>query len=394
MPGTAGHRRFGSVRRRDSGRYQVRYTGPDGRLRSAPQTFARKSEAERYLSLLEAQLARGEWIDPERGKVTVQDYAERWITERPNLRPRTIDLYRWLLRKHVTPYIGAVPIGKLDTPMVRDWRTQLLSAGVSPTMAAKAYRLLRAVLWTAVKEDELIRRNPCRIKGADQEHPAERPVLSVAQVLQLADRMPPRYRALVLLAAFACLRWGEVAGLQRQDIDTRAGTVRVRQALIERRGEGLSLGPPKSRAGLRTVTIPAAVLPAIREHLKSYVDDAPDAQVFAAASGGLLWRGNFNKLVKWSEATTAIGVPSLHFHDLRHAGNTFAAKTKASLRDLMARMGHDSTAAAVIYQHATAEADKGIADAVSAAIDAARDGEQDADEDDDDGCAGVSVRAS
>jgi Phage integrase, N-terminal SAM-like domain len=120
---------------------------------------------------VETQIARREWTDPERAKVLLQDYAERWISQRPKLRPRTVHLYRWLLGKHVTPYLGRVPLGRLDTPMVREWRATLLAVGVSPTMAAKAYRLLRAVLMTAVKEDEILTKNPCRIPGADQETP-------------------------------------------------------------------------------------------------------------------------------------------------------------------------------------------------------------------------------
>lgn len=66
-------------------------------------------------------------------------------------------MYSWLLAKHIAPYLGGVPIGKLSTPMVRKWRADLLSRGVSVSMAAKAYRLLRAVLTTAVEEDKLCR---------------------------------------------------------------------------------------------------------------------------------------------------------------------------------------------------------------------------------------------
>jgi len=398
---TTGRRRFGSIRKRQSGRWQARYPGPDGLNRTAPGTFPRKSDAERYLALIEAQMMRGEWIDPDRGKVSVKDYAERWIEQRPNLRPSTVQLYRWTLGKHIAPYLGAVPIGKLDTPMIREWRTKLLAGGVSPTMAAKAYRLLRAVLMTAVNEDELIRRNPCRIPGADQEHAAERPVLTVPQVFALAGQMPDRYRALILLTTFASLRWGEVVGLRRRDIDTAAGTVRIRRALIEHRGTGLTFGPPKSRAGLRAISIPSAVLPTIHEHLALYVADDPEAIVFAGPNGGPIWRGNFNKLVRWSDAVRAIGVPGLHFHDLRHTGNMLAARTKSSLRDLMARMGHDSTSAAIIYQHATAEADREIAAAVSDAIESAEedradegDGPDGGGDEGDDGAGGVLARVS
>ncbi|MEU5939034.1 tyrosine-type recombinase/integrase [Micromonospora sp. NPDC047548] len=373
MANKDGHRRFGSIRKRESGRYQARYPGPDGKIRSAPETFARKAEAERYLSLIEAQMARGEWIDPDRGKIRLQDYAERWITERPNLRPRTVHLYRWTLGKHITPYVGGVPLNRLDTPMVREWRARLLAEGVSLTMAAKAYRLLRAILMTAVKEDELIRVNPCRVVGADQEKPAERPVLAVPQIFALAERMPERFRALILVTTFGCLRWGEVVALQRCDIDMTAGTVRVRQAFVEHRGTGLILGPPKSRAGVRTVALPKSALPVLKQHMANYVGEASEAFVFTGESGRNLWRGNFNKLVKWSEAVAAVAASGLHFHDLRHTGNTLASRAPgASLRDIMARMGHDSPRAALIYQHANREADQGIADAIDKAVKAAR----------------------
>src|SRR4029453_16322838 len=160
--------------------------------------------------------------------------------------------------------------------------------GVSQTSAAKAYRLLRAILMTAVKEDELIRINPCRIPGADQEHPAERPVLTVPQVFALAEQVPARYRALILVTTFGCLRWGEVAALQRQDIDADAGTVRVRQQYIEIRGIGLVLGRPTSRAALRAIALPASVLPVVRAHLAD-LPDRPDALVFTALGGNPIW---------------------------------------------------------------------------------------------------------
>ena len=72
--------------------------------------------------------------------------------------------------------------------------------------------------------------------------------------------------------------------------------------------------------------------------------------------------------VNWKELVGRIGAPGLHLHDLRHTGNTLAASTGASLRDLMARMGHDSPAAALIYQHATREADTAIALALEAKL--------------------------
>ena len=80
----------------------------------------------------------GNWTNPERGKVKLGDYAAAWITERPGLRPRTVDLYRWLLGKHVAPYIGGVQVAKVSPAIVREWRAKLLANGVSVSMAAKA----------------------------------------------------------------------------------------------------------------------------------------------------------------------------------------------------------------------------------------------------------------
>lgn len=372
----AGARSFGTVRRLPSGRWQARYPGPDGRRRSAPYTFDTKTAAGRWLRLTEAEVTRGDWMDPEVGRVTLQDYAERWIRERPGLRPRTVELYRWLLGKHIAPYLGGMEVGRLTTALVRRWRAELLGAGVSESMAAKSYRLLRAVLNTAAVEDRIIRDNPCRVRGADRESPAERPTLTVAQVFALADAMPhPRYRVLVLLTAFCSLRWGEVTALRRGDVGEDASWVRVSVAHTEVPGRGIVVGPPKSRAGVRTIVVPSAIRADLVAHLGERVDRAAAALLFTGDQGRAIRRSNFAQRVKWTEMVTRLDMAGVHFHDLRHAGNIWAAQTRVSTRDLMARMGHDDMRAALIYQRATQEAADRIAQGLSELADRHRDSE-------------------
>ena len=354
-------RYFGNVRQRESGRWQVRYRGPDGLLRPAPETFVRKSDADRYLRLIESRMSQGEWSDPNRARVLVDDYATLWIAQRPGLRPRTVDLYTWLLKRHISPKLGRIPLGKLDTALIREWRAGLLEAGVTQGMAAKAYRLLRAILNTAVNEDELLSTNPCRIKGAGLEKTQERPFLTIDQVMKLAARVPDRWRAFILLKTFASLRWGEITALTRSDVDLVTCEVRVRRQFLERSTGAVEVGPPKSRAGSRTVSFPELILPDIQRHLEKFSGSGRGGLVFCALKGQPLRRSAFNKSVKWHELVAEIGVPNLHLHDLRHTGNTLAASSGASLKDLMTRMGHDSPAAALIYQHATREADTAIA---------------------------------
>jgi len=367
MANKPGKRRFGNIRKLPSGRFQIRYPGPDGETRAGETTYPTKRAAERALALIEAKLTTGDWNDPRRSKAKLGEYADRWIAERAHLRPRTVEIYRGLLRRHVAPHLGNVPLAKIDTALVREWRATLLASGVGKSEVAKAYRFLRAVLMTAV-DDQIIPRNPCRIRGAGEEKPEERPVLPVSKVFELADLMPARLRALVLLATFASLRWGEVAALRRMDIDLAAATVSVRQQHVELDTGELLVCPPKSRAGLRTVAIPQGIIPALRHHLDTFTGPEPDALVFTGARGGILRRSNFRRASKWDECVRKIGYPGLHFHDLRHTGNTLAAASGASLRDLMERMGHDSVRAALIYQHRTAEADRRIADAMNDVI--------------------------
>ena len=107
------------------------------------------------------------------------------------------------------------------------------------------------------------------------------------------------------------------------------------------------LGPPKSRAARRVVGIPSSIVPALREHLSLFVPPEADALIFPRTKGGPLRRSNLNKMAAWPHAVRAIGANGLHFHDLRHTGNHFAPTSGASLKDLMARMGHDSERAAI-----------------------------------------------
>src|SRR5262249_50488109 len=156
-------RRFGAVRQLRSGRWQARYLGPDGVMRPADETFASKTEAERWLTRTEAQILDSDWIDPEAGKVSLESYATAWIVERPNLRPKTVQLYQYLARRHLLPRLGSSAVNAITEAQVRRWRKELLDSGASPVTTAKAYRLLKAILNTAT-DDGLIRRNPCRIK--------------------------------------------------------------------------------------------------------------------------------------------------------------------------------------------------------------------------------------
>ncbi|MEU0572451.1 tyrosine-type recombinase/integrase [Nonomuraea sp. NPDC005983] len=295
--------------------------------------------------------------------ISFEVYATQWIDDRV-IKRTTEGLYRSLLKNHIMPTFGSRQLADIKDADVRRWRKERLNAAGQSTVA-KAYQLLKAIMNTALA-DELIRRNPCQIKGASVADTPERPVVPLAKVLEVADAVPERFRALVLLGTFTSLRWGELAGLRRTNLDLEAGVVRVVGTLVELNGGKLFDDTPKSRAGRRVVAIPSEIVPDLRTHLARYAEPGEWGHVFIGPKGGLLRRSAFRRI--WNKVQADVGLPDLHFHDLRHAGNTLAAATGASLRELMTRMGHSSTRAALIYQHATQERDQAIAQALGKAL--------------------------
>lgn len=360
----AGRRTFGSVRRLPSGRWQASYW-QDGRHFVAPHTFLAKATANAYLATVEADIRRGGWIDPAAGDVTVEEFANQWLAHRLGLSPKTAERYRGVLDRHLLPELGSMSVAKVTASQVRFWYVDL--AASLPGTAAKAYRLLSTIMKAAVR-DGLIVKSPCQVIGGGAERSAERPVATVAELRALANAMPERLRAAVLLAAWCQLRRGELLALRRGDVDTAHGLLYVARAFIYLQDGSIVAKEPKTAAGRRTLAIPANIVGALDKHLTSFVAADLEALVFTGEKGGPL-RPNVLQQA-WDGARQSIGRSDLHFHDLRHTGLTLVAAKGATLAELMHRAGHSSPAAALRYQHATADRDRVLADAL-AALDAA-----------------------
>ena len=362
-------RSFGSVRQLKSGRWQVRYYGPDGLRRSAPNTYERKRDAELALAKLEADLARDDWFDPDAGNIRLSDFGSAWLSEHPGLADTTRERYEIAFRLYVVPAFGDRAVNEVREGDVRRWYAAFANEGVGRASMAKAYRVLRAILNTAV-DDGLIKRNPCRIKGAGDDKSDERPLLSVDEVLRIVEALPARFRMMALLATFTSLRFGELAALSRREVDVSAGYVTVLRNQAQLSNGRLIMKDPKSTAGRRAVPIPDELLDDLKRHLVLYAEPGESGRVFVGAKGGRLRRQNFRKL--WVRAVAKAQVPPVHFHDLRHTGNTLAAENGATLRELMDRMGHSSPRAALIYLHVSKARSRHIADSLSDQIKAAR----------------------
>lgn len=392
---------FGAIQQLPSGRWRARYRR-DGQWVTAETTFTTKTDARLWLDSQRTDLVREVLKAPKRVTYTVDEYGTQWIRQRPGLKSSTREQYELDWRLHVAPYLGSVRLNKLTPDRVRQWHAQLgeqLRAHLlqqreqqvakqaaraaraqqrgrayspkQPSAAtkrdgsatvARAYRLLRTVLGTAV-DDELLAANPCRVKGAGSTRAAERPTLSLSEVQALAETVPARYAALVHLLTWSGVRIGEAAALQRRDLnlDTDSPTLTVRER--EYRVEGLyELDTPKSRAGKRTVALPPHLVPLLQQHLDKYAGTGPSARVFTTANGGTVL-STYSQL--FARALARIGRTDVRPHDLRHTGMTLAAQSGASLAELKQRMGQSTTAAAELYLHTTLDHGRLVANRMS-----------------------------
>ena len=357
----AKRRRFGYVRKLPSGRYQASFVGPSGLRQSAPGTFKTKTDADRWLAAAEADISRGTWLAEDLGRESFGNYARAWLRDHPKMGPRYRETCERNLRLHLAP-LHDVPLRALTSAVVREWYASAQRGSGGQTSIMQAYRFLRAVLNTAVRDGAIVK-NPCQIPGAGSDRAKERPIATPAEVVALLESITPRYRAAVLLAAWCGLRRGEVLGLRPADVDLVAGTVTVRRNRVEllENNRAAFDAEPKTDAGRRTVVIPPHVMPVLAEHMATWA--GPD-RAFVGRDGRPM-RGDAIRQA-FDRARRKAGMPGFRFHDLRHTGQTLAAATGATVKDLMRRLGHASPVASYRYLHAVDGRDAEIATALSA----------------------------
>ncbi|MFT4085006.1 MAG: tyrosine-type recombinase/integrase [Nocardioides sp.] len=378
-----------AIRCRCDGRWQARVTSPIGAIVKAPSTFKAKIDAEEWVKAERALME-----DPtsyvtadirleaakEQARIdaanTFAAYAERYLTSR-ELRPKTIREYRGLLDRTLLPAFGDTPLKQITRESVRTWHEALSKK--TPAANAAAYRFLRSVM-AAAEDDELIDRNPVRIQKASTAHVKnpQRPS-PVDEMATIVDHMPERLRLFIVLAAFAGMREGEIFELRRSDIEPISGSISVTRK-IEKDPDpkadgacadcGRVIGPPKTERGIRTVHLPPEFLPLLRAHLLAHT---------APGANGLLFPGERKDhmsarylLDRYKVAREAADRPDLTIHGLRHSALTLAGQHGATAAELQARAGHASQAAMAIYQHATVDRDRQLAERLGTTVAASK----------------------
>lgn len=354
-------RKFGRIRQFNSGRWQASYTGPDGNVYIAPETFDDKIDAEAWLTDRRREIDRELWSpssgQEQRPGATFGEYANGWMKQR-GIKDRTRQHYQKLLHNHILETFEDANLRDITPAAVRHWYAT--TAVGTPTMRAHAYSLLRAIMQTALSDD-LIDANPCRIAGASSSRRVHkiRPA-TLDEIQTITEAMPKPYQAFVLMAAWLAMRYGELTELRRKDVDLDDEVVRVRRAVI-RAGDGFKVTTPKSEAGIRDISIPPHLLPVIERHLAAHVAKAQGALLFPSVGDPDRHLSPSAMHRIFGKAKTKAGREDLRVHDLRHSGAVLAASTGATLAELMVRLGHSTPQAALRYQHAARGRDREIA---------------------------------
>ena len=315
--------------------FRARVRLPDGRERS--RSFDRKIDAERCVVETQAELNRGNVIDPRAGQVTLAEYAAQWQVAQMNRRS-TAEATESRLRRHVLPTFGHRPIGSLRPSEIRAW-VKGLSGKLAPSTVEACYRLLATILKAAV-DDRLLPSSPCvRVRLPDKFRGDVVP-LSVAQVEAVRAEMPECLRAAVTLAAGVGLRRGEALGLTVDRVDFLRRQLTVDRQLLKVAGSADVFGPPKTRASVRTVPVPDIVLEDLSRHLATYLAE-PDSLVFVNARGRPWSYSRFAEV--WRAAADKAGLPEgTRFHDLRHHTASLLIAAGCSVKVVQRQLGHAS----------------------------------------------------
>jgi integrase len=342
---------------RRGGRYRVRYRLPDGSL-FTEGGFTTRADAERRAADVESDQRRELFVDPRLAQTTVGEWVKVW-SQAHDVSPITRNTYDCHLRNHILPRFADTPLGEIQRMAIKSW-VKTLRATLAEKSVADVVGLLSMILGEAV-DDGLLGANPCRKLRINTAHRPERPYATADEVATLASRVSPDNAVLIITAAYTGLRWGELAGLQSDQVDLDRGEIVVDPGVgaLHEIGGRLELGPPKTPASVRTIHLPPFLVDLLAQVRRGH----PDARfVFTGADGGLHRRSNFRRRV-WIPALTggddanAGGrppiQPGMHFHDLRHTHKTWLIEDRIPEVVQHQRLGHRFGGVMGTYSHVT-----------------------------------------
>ncbi len=327
-----------NVAKRPDGRWRARYRGPDGK--QFAKHFARKVDADRWLTEQHSKLNRGEWVDPALGQVTVGAWAPVWLASKSGLKPTTRRTYEQVYRVHVEPRWGSYPLSRITYAEVVTWVAELTGRRLSPSRTGHALLVVKQLLDLAVL-DGRIGRNVAAAVKAPRQRKGEQRFLTHGELTALADECGgrwPQYRVLVLVLGYTGLRWGEVRALRVKRLDLMRGRLEVFENLPEGSSEAEVVAPKSHRR--RVVPLPRFV---VDELATVVAGRGPDDLVFTNPAGTRLDNSNFRRAAL-DPAVRALGLAPFTPHNFRDTAASLAVSAGANVKAVQRMLGHASAA--------------------------------------------------
>ncbi len=313
----------------------ARWRDPDGKQRK--RSFPRRTDADRFLKGVEADKLRGTYVDPTAGRVTVGEWAEKWLDAQVQLKPSTRARYAGLLRVQVLPTWQRVPLAAVSHADVVMWVQRLAASGLAPSTVRQAHRVLSLILDLALRDGRISRNAAEKVRLPRTTRPDPR-FLTLDEVERLAGACPPPHDLFVLFLAFTGLRFGESAALRVRRLDLLRRRVHVAESVTEIHGRAVFSTPKTHQA--RSVPFPASLVDDLAALIAGR---GADDFVFAAPGGGVLRNTNWRSRVLDPAAARAdlVGITP---HDLRHTAASLAISAGANVKAVQRMLGHASAA--------------------------------------------------
>jgi integrase len=340
-----------SISKREVGgkpRYDVNYREPDGRKRR--KTFLKRADAERFAAVVEADKVRGQYVDPDAGRITFKKYAEEWLANQTT-EPTTRERIEGRLRVHVYPVLGSKMLAQIKPSTIQSWLAGLSGAASTRRVALGT---VSAILSAAV-DDERIAKNPCKAGSVSAPKREAKKIVpwAIERVAVVSEELPERYRIAAVLGAGLGLRQGEIFGLSPDDVDFLRGSVEVRRQVKQVKSR-LVFSLPKANK-IRTVPLPSSVRDLLAAYLAKYparevtlpwgdLDGKPTTAslVVTGVQGGALNRNHVNYYI-WKPALERAGVATIRdngMHALRHHYASVLLDAGENIKAVSEYLGH------------------------------------------------------
>lgn len=246
-------------------RWLACWTDPDGTQTS--RAFKTQVAADKHWQGMETDKERGDYHDPNAGKVLFSDVGKRWLASRV-VDPATILRYETAYRLHVIPSFGSRQIRAIKPSQIQAWIVQL-NERFEPSTVITAFLILQGILDLAVA-DAAIKTSPAKSKVVRPPvHRApEIQVWSDRAISCLIDAHPSTLRAVPELAASCGLREGEIYGIALEDFDFDVKIVKVRRQIKNLGGSYIFALPKNDRE--RVIPLSDWAIRAVQQHIDRY----------------------------------------------------------------------------------------------------------------------------